>query len=226
MATLKAPIEWKEQYVENCGKADDSLRAAEKIRDEATWLVKERENETDRAQQDVKFRLQEKVRSTSRWQQELKEELQLNKKQTESLSNGLTKLKKALIKTDEPMKVNSECQNYRKSRIGIDKIEDGVEELLIKEVNAIREYQQRMKLLIEEMLKQVEANTKAQKNLMTDMKHKKAAVNIDTICNKLNNHSGDLENHSRIQNILVNKSVPQSWNRDSQLNVQLSRNCR
>ena len=97
---------------------------------------------------------------------------------------------------------------------------------MLKEVNAIREYQQRMKLLIEEMLKQIEANTKAQKTLTTDTKHKKAALSIDTICKKLNNRSGELENHSRIQNILVNKSVPQSWNRDSQLNVQVSRNCR
>ena len=226
MTTVKAPVEWKDQYVENCAKADNSLREAEKVRDDATWLMKEKGNETERAQQDVKFRLQEKIKSTSRWQQEIKEEFQLNKKQTESLSSALSKLKKALIKTDEPMKVNSECQNYRKSRIGIDKIEDGVENMLTKEVSAIREYQQRMKLLIEEMLKQIEANNKAQKNLTTDMKHKKSALNIDKICNKLNNRSGDLENHSRIQNILVNKSVPQSWNRDSQLNVQVSRNCR
>ena len=226
MAAVKAPVEWKEQNLDHCSKADDSLRASEKIRDEATWLANERKNETERAQQDVKFRIQEKVTSTSRWQQELKEELQLNKKQTESLNNGLSKLKRALIKTDEPMKVNSECQNYRRSRIGIDKIEDGVEEFLVKEVNSIREYQQRMKLLIEQMVIQVEANNKSQKNLMTDMKNKKVALNIDTICNKLSNRSADLENHSRIQNILVNKSVPQSWNRDSQLNVQLSRNSR
>ena len=223
---MKAPVEWKEQYLERCSKADDSMRESEKLRQESSWLITEKGNETERAQQDVKYRLKEKLQSTSRLQQELKEELQLNKKQTESLNNGLSKLKKALIKTDEPMKVNSECQNYRKSRIGIDKIDDGVEIHLEKEISAIRDYQQRMKLLIEEMLKQIEANNKAHKNLMTDIKHKKAAITIDGVCNKLNNKSNELEKHSRIQHILVNKSVPQSWNRDSQLNLQLSRNCR
>ena len=54
----------------------------------------------------------------------------------------------------------------------------------------------------------------------------KISVRIDGICEKLNNDSGELESHSRIQNILVNKSVPESWNRDSQNNVQVSRNSR
>ena len=63
-------------------------------------------------------------------------------------------LKKALAMTDKPMKVNSECQQYRKSRIGelylalcslshgcmrgcsgIDKMEDSVDQLLVQEVD-------------------------------------------------------------------------------------------
>ena len=43
----------------------------------------------------------------------------------------------------------------------------------------------------------------------------KISANIDGICEKLTNKSGELESHSRIQNLLVNKSVPESWNRDS-----------
>lgn len=52
------------------------------------------------------------------------------------------------------------------------------------------------------------------------------SLSIDNICERLNNKSEELESHSRIQNILVNKSVPESWNRDSKDNVQLSRNSR
>ena len=60
-------------------------------------------------------------------------------------------LKKALAMTDKPMKVNSECQQYRKSRTGqlqivlfciwmrestgIDKVEDSVDLLLVQEVD-------------------------------------------------------------------------------------------
>lgn len=114
---------------------------------------------------------------------------------------------------------------------------------LVKEVDCIRDYQQRMKLLIELIIKQLDANFSAQKQLNTDIRNKvlfqnnwktshsvtffqKISVRIDGICEKLNNNSGELESHSRIQNILVNKSVPESWNRDSQTNVQLSRNSR
>ena len=103
---------------------------------------------------------------------------------------------------------------------------------LVKEVDCIREYQQKMKLLIELIIKQLDANLSAQKQLSTDIRNKvldqhnwhkttkrkyfqKISVRIDGICEKLNNESGELESHSRIQNILVNKSVPESWNRDS-----------
>ena len=72
-----------------------------------------------------------------RWQQELAEELEQNKRQTKSLKKSLVSfsnhsmknpalkifllqgnLKKALAMTDKPMKVNSECQQFRKSRTG------------------------------------------------------------------------------------------------------------
>ena len=113
----------------------------------------------------------------------------------------------------------------------------------MKEVDCIRDYQHKMKLLVEVMVKQVDSNCQAQKLLVTDIRNKvggfrirvlhekishdqKISANIDGICEKLTNKSGELESHSRIQNLLVNKSVPESWNRDSQNNVQISRNAR
>ena len=123
-------------------------------------------------------------------------------------------------------------------------VEDAVEASLVKEVDCIRDYQHKMKLLVEVMVKQVDSNCQAQKLLVTDIRNKvgggfririlhekishdqKISANIDGICEKLTNKSGELESHSRIQNLLVNKSVPESWNRDSQNNVQISRNAR
>ena len=58
------------------------------------------------------------------------------------------------------------------SRIGVDKIEDEVELAMVREVDCITDYQQRMKMLIETMIKQVDANIKAQKKLDTDIKNK------------------------------------------------------
>ena len=68
--------------------------------------------------------------------------------------------------------VSTECQHYRESRIGIDKVEDEVEISLVKEVDCIREYQQRMKLLIELIIKQLDSNLSAQKQLNTDIRNK------------------------------------------------------
>ena len=70
------------------------------------------------------------------------------------------------------MQVSTECQHYRKSRIGVDSVEDEVEAALVKEVDAIRDYQSRMKMLVELMVKQLDANNAAQKQLMTDLRNK------------------------------------------------------
>ena len=43
---------------------------------------------------------------------------------------------------------------------------------LVKEVDCIREYQQKMKLLIELIIKQLDANLSAQKQLNTDIRNK------------------------------------------------------
>ena len=70
------------------------------------------------------------------------------------------------------IQVSTECQHYRESRIGIDKVEDEVEVALVKEVDCIRDYQQRMKLLIELIIKQLDSNLSAQKQLNTDIRNK------------------------------------------------------
>ena len=53
-----------------------------------------------------------------------------------------------------------------------DKVEDEVEIGLVKEVDCIRDYQQRMKLLIELMVKQLDTNNSAQKQLNMDIRNK------------------------------------------------------
>lgn len=75
------------------------------MRDTSSWLREQSRNQTERGQEDVRFRIKEKVASTRQWKEELQEELSLNKKQTESLKKCLSRMKKALMKSDEPLKV-------------------------------------------------------------------------------------------------------------------------
>ena len=51
-------------------------------------------------------------------------------------------------------------------------VEDAVEASLVKEVDCIRDYQHKMKLLVEVMVKQVDSNCQAQKLLVTDIRNK------------------------------------------------------
>ena len=60
------PKEWRNNTKDHCAATDASIRQANKLREEAEWLIEERKNVTDRAQKDVKFRLTEKVTDTQR----------------------------------------------------------------------------------------------------------------------------------------------------------------
>ena len=172
MAAVGGAGQWREEQRRLWRLSGREVREALRCREEAAWLCEDTKQHTNSAQEDVRYRIKEKLTTTSRWKQELQEELAMNTKQTESLKKNLSKLRKALIKSDEPLKVNSECQQYRKSRIGIDNIQDDVEDQLTKEVDCIRDYQQRMKLLVELIIKQFEANKLAQKKLNTDIRNK------------------------------------------------------
>ena len=172
MATVGGPTEWRENHRELCSRSEREVRQSARSREEAAWLCENTSLQTVNNQQDVRFRIKEKLTATTRWRQELQEERDLNIKQTESLKKTLSKLRRALIKSEEPLKVTTECQHYRQSRVGVDKISDQVEEHLSKETDCIRDYQQRMKLLVEMMIKQMEANKMAQKTLNTDMRNK------------------------------------------------------
>ena len=176
MATVGGPAEWRESHRQLCSSAETELRQAGRVREEAAWLCENAALQTSNNQQDVRFRIKEKLSATTRWRQDLQEELGLNTKQTESLKKNLRKLKSSLIKSEEPLKVTTECQQYRRSRVGIDKIRDQVEDHLSKETDCIRDYQQRMKLLVEMMIKQVDANKLAQKTLSTDIRNKVSLI--------------------------------------------------
>ena len=112
MTSIKTPVEWRHQHTSLVSSTDTCLRTSARVRDEATWLTDHTRVQTSRDQEDVRFRLKEKLKSTARWREELQEELALNKKQTESLRRCLAKLKKALAKSDEPLKVFLRILNF------------------------------------------------------------------------------------------------------------------
>ena len=61
------PKEWRNDTKDHCAATDASIRKANRLREEAEWLIEGRKNVTDRAQKDVKFRLTEKVTDTQRY---------------------------------------------------------------------------------------------------------------------------------------------------------------
>ena len=86
-----------------------SRQESERIRSEAVRLIREREDKTVTTQRDADRRIGERLGDEMHWRQELQSELELNINFTHQLETSRRNLEKALLETEGPMKVNTEC---------------------------------------------------------------------------------------------------------------------
>ena len=86
-----------------------SRQESERIRSEAVRLIREREDKTVTTQRDADRRIGERLGDEMHWRQELQSELELNINFTHQLETSRRNLEKALLETEGPLKVNTEC---------------------------------------------------------------------------------------------------------------------
>ena len=139
------------------------------------------------------------------------------------LQEALRHLEHSYVQTKRPMKVNTECLHYREGRVGIDQVKDMVEDNLKKEVNNIRKYQDKMKILLEKVHRQVDDHKEVQARLRKDLEHKEMALDIDQTCFATHNGSQDIQHQAGIERVEATGSVPVSWEEFSAKNKRESK---
>ena len=102
-------------------------------------------------QRDADRRIGERLHDETFWRSELQSELERNINETHQLEAMRKNLERALAETEGPMRVNSECIYHREGRKGIDMVNDGVENSLMREVDQIKSCQDQMKRTLEQV---------------------------------------------------------------------------
>ena len=128
------------------------------MRNEAIRLIREREDKTVMTQRDSDRRLGERLHDETFWRSELQSELERNVNETHHLETTRKNLERALAETEGPMRVNAECIYNREGRKGIDLVNDGVENSLMREVDNIKSCQDKMKRTLEQVNHQLGVN--------------------------------------------------------------------
>ena len=218
--------EWTNSNLDHFHHAEASRHVAERIRSEASVLIAERNNKTVVTQQDVSNKLGDRVRDIREWREVLLRELEKLQEETEHLEEGRRHLEYALSQTKRPLRVCLDCLAERENRVGIDQVKDAVEKNLRREVDNIKRYQQRMKVLLEKVERQLNENLERKGKLDADTNLKAEAYSIDQSCYALHNDAGEVSLHSGIERVEQSASVPLSWQENSQAHLRDSASAR
>ncbi|CAL1531645.1 unnamed protein product [Lymnaea stagnalis] len=203
--------------------ASDRVRGgSERLRMDTMRLCKEYDDKTKRTQADVGKRLGERIGDINFWKTELNHELDLMITETNALNEAKRILEKNLAETENPLHIAQECLYNREKRQSIDLVHDNPEKELIREVDLIKRCQERMRNTIDRANVQLGLNRAAQHELERDTGDKFIAENLDTTTHMLRNTSRGIAYHDGVHRIDNTISVPETWAKYTNDNIQRS----
>ncbi|XP_013387004.1 tektin-3-like [Lingula anatina] len=220
--TRYTPNDWSQSNNSNYMASDRVRSSAERLRLDTVRLCRETDDKTKRTQTDVGKRLGERIGDIQFWKTEVQHETDQMITEINALVEHKRVLEKALQETENPLHIAQECLYNREKRQAIDLVHDHVEKELIKEVDIIKRCQEKMRQTIERANMQLSLNRAAQHELEKDTGDKFMALNLDTNCHGMKNTSRGMAFHNGIERIDNTVSVPETWAKFSNDNIQRS----
>ncbi|XP_046359629.1 tektin-3-like isoform X1 [Haliotis rufescens] len=220
--TRYTPNDWSSSNQSNYLSSDRVRSGAERLRFDTVRLCRETDDKTRRTQTDVGKRLGERIGDITFWKTELNHETDNMITETNSLQETKRIMEKALAETENPLHISQECLYNREKRQAIDLVHDNPERELIKEVDIIKRCQDRMRNVIDKANVQLSLNRASQHELEKDSGDKFMAQNLDENCHLMRNNSRGLAYHNGVNRIDNTVSVPETWAKFSNDNIQRS----
>jgi tektin-3 len=214
--------DWMHSNNANYGLSEKERSASERIRTDVWQTVKYADQLTRKRQTSNTKLLGERVTDIGFWKDELANEMRAMDSEMENLQEHKRVLEKAFVDTRGPSAIADECLMQREKRLGIDQVNDEVERSLSKEVEVIKQCQEKMKNLIEKSHVQLKMDKAAQHACDKDAKDKYHAHNVDDKQHRLRNTSGSIGFYPGVESIDNTMTIPDSWVRFTQENIARS----
>ncbi|RZF48215.1 hypothetical protein LSTR_LSTR006182 [Laodelphax striatellus] len=213
--TRFTPYEWVQNSLSHYNEADTTRNFAERLRSDAVRVIRETDERTTAAQRDAGRRIGERITDATFWRNEIASELERMLAETNLLQDTRRALEKAIQDCEAPLHIAQECLYHREGRQGIDLVHDQPEQALLKEVENLRNCQERLKALHQKVQEQLRVNRASQHELETDVKSKESAIGIDSMCHQLNNFSRGINYYGGIEKYDPTTTIPESWSEHS-----------
>lgn len=213
------PADWFKSNNTNYRTSDMTRSSAQRLRDENVRICHDTDARTVKTQQTSSKNLGNRLQDINFWKSELNHELDEMGKEINDLNTWKNRLENALKETEGPLQIAQECLFNRENRQGIDLVNDAVEKELLKEVDKIRQSQDKLKAMIDKANTQLSMNRAGQHELEKDLQDKFRALNIDNKCHQMSNTSPGLGFHRGIEGVDQTVSLPESWAKFSNDNI-------
>ncbi|KAK0049209.1 tektin-3 [Biomphalaria glabrata] len=220
--TRFTPNDWMASNQGNYLASDRVRSGAERLRLDTVRLCREADDKTKRTQNDVGKRLGERIGDINFWKNELNLETDNMISETNQLQEAKRVLEKFLAETENPLHLAQECLYHREKRQSIDLVHDNPEKALIREVDVIKRCQDKMRGLVDKANVQLSLNRASQHELEKDSIDKFVAEHLDNACHGMRNTSRGLAYHDGVHRIDNSLSVPETWAKFSNNNIQRS----
>lgn len=220
--TRYTPNDWSVSNQSNFMASDRVRSGSERVRLDTARLCMEANDKTKRTQNDIGKKLGERIGDIQFWKNEVNNETDNMITEIESLQRAKGVLEKALAETENPLHIAQECLYNREKRQGIDLVHDNVEKELIREVDNIKRCQEEMRRLIQSSNNQLALDRAAQHEMEKDSSDKFTSLSLDNTCHQLRNTSRGIAYHDGIERVDNTTSVPESWAKFSNDNIQRS----
>ncbi|CAF3862670.1 unnamed protein product [Rotaria sp. Silwood2] len=220
LCTRYTPKDWHDAQMTNYSASNQICAAAERLRSDAIRLAREKDEQAFKNNSESSRRLSESINDIEYWEKELEKIIDKMKRKVADVEFKRREAERLSFELEKPLGIAQENLYEREKRQGIDLVHDNVEQELIREIDAIKLSQQKLRQMLEHLNTQNALNCTSLHELERDAQNKFRARVLDSTAHNIKTKSHGINFYEGIENVDNTASIPESWARFTEENIR------
>ncbi|XP_006617140.1 tektin-3-like [Apis laboriosa] len=209
--TRYGPYEWVQNQLRLYNESDSNRNFSENLRQDTVRIMRETDEKVQKGQIETGRKLGERITDTTFWRNEMASELERLIIENAKMQECRRNLQITIQSLEGQLHIAQECLYYREARTGSDLVHDQAEHALLKEVEVVRNCENKLEHFTDKCNNQLTNGRAVQNQLEIDIKNKETALGIDITCHQMNNFSRGLKYYGGIEKYDPSVTEAESW---------------
>ncbi|XP_012153349.1 tektin-3 isoform X2 [Megachile rotundata] len=209
--TRYSSYEWVQNQLKLYNESDSNRNFSENLRQDTIRMMREADEAVQNGQTETGRKLGERITDTTFWRNEVTAELERLIIENTKMQECRRGLQTTIQSLEGQLHIAQECLYYREARTGSDLVHDQAENALLKEVEVVRNCQNKLEHFTDKCINQLTNSRAIQNQLEIDIRNKESALGIDITCHQMNNYSRGLKYYGGIEKYDPSVTEAESW---------------